>query len=296
MINIIDGKLIAQEIKNDLKSRCDKLKELRVYPKIAVIQIGDNDSSSIYIRNKSKACKEIGISFENIYLPTSICYSDLALIVDNLNKNELVTGIIIQQPIPYHLRDITYLIDKEKDVDGFTPINIGKLTIGQECFIPCTPYGIMRIFEKYDIDLVGKHVVILGRSNIVGKPLIQCCLEKDATVTSCNSYTQNLQEYTKTADILISAIGKAKFINSNFISEKCECVIDVGMNRDENNKLCGDCDFDSIINFWNKLEIYSKDKYRYITPVPGGVGQMTVAMLMTNVIEVAERKINGKNN
>ncbi len=278
MATIIDGKEIAKKIREDLKIECDKLKDEGIQPKLAVIMVGDDPASKIYVRNKNRACQEIGIEFEEYLLEENIKQEDLNNLIKKLNQDEKVNGILLQSPIPKHLnineaiKTITY----RKDVDGFTPSSVGKLVIGEDTFTSCTPYGVMKMLEYYNIDLTGKHVVILGRSNIVGKPLLHCCLNKNATVTVCHSKTLNIEEYTKQADVLMVAIGKAKFVTADMVKEGA-VVIDVGINRTEEGKLIGDVDFENI-----------KEKASYITPVPGGVGPMTIAMLMNNVIKAAK--------
>ena len=282
MAVIIDGKKLAKKIREELKKECDELKEKNIYPKLAVIMVGNNPASKVYVRNKSKACDEIGIKYEEYLLKEDTTQDELIELIKKLNENKEINGILLQSPIPAHLninqafKSITYL----KDVDGFTPSSIGKLSIGEDTFISCTPYGVIKMFEEYDIDLTGKNVVILGRSNIVGKPLIQCCLNKNATVTVCHSKTKDLEEYTKRADILISAIGKSKFVKQEMVKDGA-VVIDVGINRGEDGKLTGDVDFENV-----------EKKASYITPVPGGVGPMTIAMLMNNVIKATKEQYN----
>ena len=246
--------------------------------------VGDNQASKVYVKNKSKACNEVGIEYEEYLLKEDTKQEELLDLIEKLNKDKLVNGILLQSPIPEHLnineafKKITYL----KDVDGFTPSSVGKLCIGEDTFISCTPLGVIKMFEEYDIDLNGKDVVILGRSNIVGKPLIQCCLQKNATVTTCHSKTKNLKEHTKRADIIISAIGIPKFVTEDMVKEGV-VIIDVGINRDENGKLVGDVDFENV-----------EKKASYITPVPGGVGPMTIAMLMNNVIKATKEQYKEK--
>lgn len=282
MAVIIDGKSLSKEIRSDLKIECERLKKEGINPKLAVIMVGDNPASKIYVRNKSRACEEIGIDYEEYLLKDDIKQEELINLIKKLNKDESVNGILLQSPIPNHLdinaafKTITY----SKDVDGFTPSSVGKLVIGEDTFVPCTALGIIKMFEKYNIDLQGKNVVILGRSNIVGKPLIQCCLQKNATVTICHSKTKNIEEITKKADVVISAIGKAEFLKSSMVKNGV-IVIDVGINRNSNGKLVGDVDFTNV-----------KEKASYITPVPGGVGPMTIAMLMNNVIKAAKEQNN----
>lgn len=275
---IIDGKELARKTREKLKIECDNLKKEGILPKLAVIMVGDDKASQIYVKNKSKACQEIGIKFEEYFLGNDIKQEELIELIKKLNLDKSINGILLQSPIPKSLdiNEAFRIILPEKDVDGFNPINVGKLCLNQETFVSCTPYGIMKMFEEYDIDLTGKNVTILGRSNIVGKPLIQCCLNKNATVTVCHSKTKDLKEHTKNADIVISAIGKAKFVTADMIKDGA-VVIDVGINRDESGKIVGDVDFEKV-----------SSKASYITPVPGGVGPMTIAMLMNNVIKATK--------
>ena len=275
---IIDGKELARKTREKLKIECDNLKKEGILSKLAVIMVGDDKASQIYVKNKSKACQEIGIKFEEYFLGNDIKQEELIELIQKLNLDKSINGILLQSPIPKSLdiNEAFRIILPEKDVDGFNPINVGKLCLNQETFVSCTPYGIMKMFEEYDIDLTGKNVTILGRSNIVGKPLIQCCLNKNATVTVCHSKTKDLKEHTKNADIVISAIGKAKFVTADMIKDEA-VVIDVGINRNENGKIVGDVDFENV-----------SSKASYITPVPGGVGPMTIAMLMNNVIKATK--------
>lgn len=279
MSNIIDGKQLAIEIKDKLKEEVIKIKEKGITPKLAVIMVGEDQASKVYVKNKSKACEYVGIEFEEHILKEETSMEELISLIESLNKDTTIHGILLQSPIPKGL-DINLAfktISPEKDVDGFHPINVGKLTLGQDSFIPCTPYGIVKMLEKYNIQTEGKNVVIIGRSNIVGKPLIQCMLNKNATVTVCHSKTKNLKEITKNADILISAIGKAKFVTEDMVKQAA-VVIDVGINRTEEGNLVGDVDFERI-----------HTKTSYITPVPGGVGPMTIAMLMNNVVKATKQ-------
>ena len=278
MAIIIDGKKLAKETREKLKVQCDELKERGIQPKLAVIMVGENQASQVYVRNKSKACKEVGIEFEEYLLPETIKQEELIELIGKLNKDNKISGILLQSPIPQNLdiNEAFQTIRPEKDVDRFNPVNVGKLALNQDTFVSCTPFGIMKMFEKYDIDLTGKDVTIIGRSNIVGKPMIQCCLNKNATVTICHSKTKNLKEHTQNADIIISAIGKPKFITKDMIKQGA-IVIDVGINRGEDGKITGDVDFENV-----------EPKASYITPVPGGVGPMTITMLMNNVIKCAK--------
>ena len=280
MGEMMNGKKIAKETREKLKIKCDELKAKGINPKFAAIMVGNDNASQIYIRNKSKACEEIGIEFEEYLLSEKIEQKELIEKIKELNNRKDIHGILLQSPIPANLdiNEAFRTISPEKDVDGFNPLNVGKLVLNQDTFVSCTPYGIMKMFEEYDIDLTGKNVVILGRSNIVGKPLIHCCLNKNATVTSCHSKTQNIAQKAKEADVLISAIGKANFVTADMVKDGA-VVIDVGINRLDNGKITGDVDFESV-----------KEKASYITPVPGGVGPMTIAMLMNNVIKATRRQ------
>lgn len=277
MGEMINGKKLAKETREKLKIKCDELKEKGINPKFAAIMVGNDNASQIYIRNKSKACEEIGIEFEEYLLSENIEQKELIEKIKELNNRKDIHGILLQSPIPANLdiNEAFRTIVPEKDVDGFNPLNIGKLCLNQDTFVSCTPFGIMKMFEAYGIELEGKDVTIIGRSNIVGKPLIQCCLNKNATVTVCHSKTKNLKEHTQNADIIIVAIGKSKFLRADMIKEGA-VVIDVGINRDSEGKITGDADFDKIIS-----------KASFITPVPGGVGPMTIAMLMNNIIKAA---------
>ena len=280
MAVIIDGKELAKKIRANLKIECEELKKKNINSKLAVIMVGEDPASKVYVRNKSRACEDVGIEYEEYLLDINTTQKDLIELIEKLNNDKTVNGILLQSPIPSNLdiNEAFRTISPEKDVDGFNPVNVGKLVLNQDTFVSCTPYGIMKMFEEYDIDLTGKNVVILGRSNIVGKPLIHCCLNKNATVTSCHSKTQNLAQKAKEADVLISAIGKANFVTADMVKDGA-VVIDVGINRLDNGKITGDVDFESV-----------KEKASYITPVPGGVGPMTIAMLMNNVIKATRRQ------
>ena len=282
-MEIIDGKKLAKTTRENLRLEVEELKENGINPKLAVIMVGNNSASQIYVRNKSRACDEVGIEFEEYLLPTTTEQSELLNLIDKLNKQEDINGILLQSPIPdgLDINEAFRKISPEKDVDGFHPVNVGKLVLGQDTFVSCTPYGIMRMFEAYNIDLEGKNAVVIGRSNIVGKPMSHCLLNKNATVTICHSRTKNLAEITKRADILVAAIGKAEFVKADMVKEGA-VVIDVGINRTEEGKRKGDVDFENV-----------SKKASYITPVPGGVGPMTIAMLMNNVVKAA--KMQNKN-
>lgn len=277
-MEIIDGKQLAKNIRLNLKTEVEELKKKGIYPKLAVIMVGDNVASKVYVKNKSKACEEIGIAYEEFLLNVDTNMDQLLELIYRLNQDNSIHGILLQSPLPSNL-DINMAfkeIATQKDVDGFNPINVGKLALNQDCFVSCTPYGIIKMLEEYNIPIEGAHAVILGRSNIVGKPLIQCLLNKNATVTICHSKSKNVKETTKNADILIAAIGKANFVQADMVKEGA-VVIDVGINRTEEGKIIGDVDFEAV-----------SKKASYITPVPGGVGPMTIAMLMHNVVKATK--------
>ena len=277
-MTIIDGKALAQEIRNDLKLEVQELTEKGINPKLAVIMVGEDKASAVYVRNKSKACNELGIEFEEFIKGNETTQKELIDLIDELNKREDIHGILLQSPIPKNLdiREAFNRIDSKKDVDGFNPINVGKLAIGEDCFISCTPYGVIKMLEAYNIEIEGKRAVVIGRSNIVGKPVAQCLLNKNATVTICHSKTRNIAEVVREADIVIAALGKPKFVTEDMIKDEA-VVIDVGINRNSEGKLEGDVDFENV-----------SKKASYITPVPGGVGPMTIAMLMNNVVKAAK--------
>lgn len=278
MAIIINGKEVASKIRRDLKEEVSKLKKEGKILKFAVIMVGDNSASKIYIKNKSKACEEVGIDCEEYILDSNIQMKDLLDLINKLNKREDINGILLQSPIPSHLDidEAFRTIAPSKDVDGFNPVNVGKLCLGQDCFIACTPSGVMKLLEEYNIEIEGKNAVVIGRSNIVGKPMLQCLLNKNATVTICHSKTKNLLDITKNADIIVAAIGKERFLTGDMIKNGA-VVIDVGINRLEDGTICGDVDFESV-----------EKKASYITPVPGGVGPMTVAMLMSNIVKASK--------
>lgn len=277
-MEILDGKKLSNEIIEELKVRCDELKEKGIKPKFAVIMVGNDKASQIYVKNKRKACERIGIECVECFLDENIQQKELIDKIKELNSDNTIHGILLQSPIPKYLNinEAFETISPKKDVDGFNPTNVGKLCLNQNTFVSCTPFGIIKLLDKYGIDLAGKKVTIIGRSNIVGKPLIQCFLNKNATVTICHSKTDNIKEHTKDADIVVVAIGKPKFLKENMV-KKNSVIIDVGINRDDNGKIIGDVDFENV-----------SKKSSYITPVPGGVGPMTIAMLMNNVIKAAE--------
>lgn len=276
---LIDGKAIGKVIREEIQERVQKLKEKGCVPGLAVIIVGDDPASHTYVRNKEKSSIAVGMKSELIKLPDTVTEQELLERIAQLNNDDSIHGILVQLPLPKHIDEnrVILAIDPAKDVDGFHPENVGKMMIGQDTYLSCTPYGIIKLLERINAPIKGKHAVVIGRSNIVGKPMGQLLLQRDATVTYCHSKTENLAHYTKQADILIVAIGIAKFINEEHVKEGA-IVIDVGMNRDENGKLCGDVDFDRV-----------KEKSSAITPVPGGVGPMTITMLLKNTLLSAER-------
>lgn len=278
MTQIIDGKRISLEIKDELKEKVAKLKEEGKECCLAVIQVGNDPASSVYVRNKKKACEYIGIRSLSYELPEETTEEELLALIQKLNQDASVHGILVQLPVPKHIVEdhIIKAIDPRKDVDGFHPMNVGALTIGERGFVSCTPAGIIQLLKRSDIDIEGKNCVVIGRSNIVGKPMALLMLRENATVTIAHSRTKNLKELCKTADILIVAIGKPKFITAEYVKEGA-VVIDVGIHRNAENKLCGDVDYEDVA-----------PHTAAITPVPGGVGPMTIAMLMHNCVEAME--------
>ena len=282
MAEIVYGSEIAKKIKAKLAAKMQALKqEGKRLPKLCVVLVGNHPASLSYVTGKEKACREIGMENDLIRLPQDISEKALLDFIQKLNVDDAVDGILVQLPLPAHIDEhkVLFAIDPAKDVDGFHPISLGKLMLQEDTFISCTPKGIMRILEEigYD-DLSGKKAVVVGRSNIVGKPVAQLLMNKHATVTVCHSRTKNVEEIAAQADILIAAIGKPRYIHASWVKEGA-VVIDVGINRDENNKLCGDVDFEAV-----------KEKAAYITPVPKGVGPMTIAMLLENTLEAYEKK------
>ena len=280
---IIDGKAIAAEIREELRESTKAFNVLYcTSPCLAVIQVGDDPASSTYVNNKIKACREIGFISETFHYTNKLTEAELLDVISALNHDEAVNGILVQLPLPEHINEkkVINAISPEKDVDAFHPYNVGGLMTGEASFLPCTPAGIMEMLKRYKIDISGKECVVVGRSNIVGKPIAHMLLHQNGTVTVCHSKTQNLAEHCRKADILICAIGKPKFFTAEYIKPGA-VVIDVGINRDENNKLCGDVDFEAV-----------KDIAGYITPVPGGCGPMTIAMLMKNTYHAACLQIN----
>lgn len=278
MAQIIDGKKVSAEVKARVAAEVAALKEKGVTPGLAVIIVGDDSASQVYVRNKEKACAETGMYSEKYALPAETTQEELLNLVKELNGKKEISGILCQLPLPSHLNSdiVINAIDPIKDVDAFHPVNVGKIMIGDYAFLPCTPAGVMELIKSAGVDPEGKNCVVVGRSNIVGKPMAMLLLHKNATVTICHSKTVNLAEITKQADILVAAVGRAKFITGDMIKPGA-VVIDVGMNRDENGKLCGDVDFES-----------AEKTAGAITPVPGGVGPMTIAMLMENTLTAAK--------
>ena len=280
MAKIIDGKKISADIKEEIRVEVSALKEQGREVTLAVVLVGEDPASQVYVRNKKKACEFVGIRSLSYELPASTTQEELLLLVEKLNRDDSVNGILVQLPLPGHIDEdeVIRAIDPKKDVDGFHPMSVGALSIGQPGYVSCTPAGIIQLLKRSDIELDGKNCVIIGRSNIVGKPMAMLMLRENATVTVTHSHTKNLKEITRAADILIVAIGKTKFITADYVKEGA-VVIDVGMDRDENGKLCGDVDFDSV-----------EKVAQAITPVPGGVGPMTIAMLMKNCLTSLELK------
>ena len=278
MAKIIDGKAISAAIKDELKEQVAAYKEQGIEITLAVVKVGNDPASAVYVRNKEKACEYVGITSRTLALPEETTEEELLSVVDDLNNDNTVNGILVQLPLPKHIDEskILLAIDSNKDVDGFHPVNVGKMVIGEDTFLPCTPAGIIEMLKRSDIEMEGKECVVIGRSNIVGKPMSMLMLKENATVTITHSRTKDLKEVTKRADILIAAIGKAKFVTADYVKDGA-VIIDVGMDRDENGKLCGDVDFASVEN-----------KVSAITPVPGGVGPMTVTMLLVNCLRSVE--------
>ena len=275
-MTLMDGKLVSKNMKEEIKSKIEKLEKV---PCLAVIRIGEDEASKIYVKLKHKMCEELGINCIEHHLNETVKQEELISLIEELNNDKNVNGILLQSPIPYHLNILEAFktIAPEKDVDGFSPINVGKLVQNQECFAPCTPVGIMRMLKDYNVEIAGKHAVVIGRSNIVGRPMAELLLNANATITICHSKTENLTEIVKTADIVVVAIGKPKFITADMIKEGA-VVVDVGINRiPGSKKIVGDVDFENV-----------KNKCSFITPVPGGVGPMTIMTLMDNVIKAYE--------
>ena len=277
-MRIIDGKAVSAEVRARVAEETAQLKDKGVVPGLAVIIVGEDPASKVYVRNKEKAWVEVGFYSEKFALPETTSQEELNALVQELNERRDINGILCQLPLPNHLDDkeVINLINPIKDVDAFHPVNVGAIMIGDYNFLPCTPAGVMELIHSTGVEVCGKKAVVIGRSNIVGKPMAMLLLHENATVEITHSKTQNLSEITAGADILVAAIGKAKFVTADMVKEDA-VVIDVGMNRDENGKLCGDVDFETV-----------KDKCAYITPVPGGVGPMTISMLMQNTLTAAK--------
>jgi len=275
---IIDGKAIAHEIRAEWRIRADALKAHGITPGLAVIIVGEDPASKVYVANKVKACAELGLHSEHVVMPADTSEAALLSKIAALNTDPKIHGILVQLPVPKHINSEKVLnaIDPKKDVDGFHPVNVGALVTGNIRFAPCTPYGAMKLLEKSGVSIEGKHAVVVGRSNIVGKPMALLLLQANATVTICTSKTRDLAKFTRDADILVVATGRAKMISGDMIKPGA-AVIDVGINRMDNGKLCGDVDFDT-----------AKEVAGWITPVPGGVGPMTITMLVANTVQAAE--------
>lgn len=283
-MNIIDGKAVSAAVKEQIKTECEALKKQGVTPGLAVIIVGEDPASQVYVRNKERACEECGFYSEKYALPENTTQDELNALVDRLNEDKNINGILCQLPLPKHLdeSEIINRINPIKDVDAFHPVNVGAIMLGEYNFLPCTPAGVMELIKSTGVEIKGKKAVIIGRSNIVGKPMAMLLLHADATVEITHSKTVNLPEVTKTADILVAAIGRAKFVTADMVKDGA-VVIDVGINRNEDGKLCGDVDFENV-----------KEKCSYITPVPGGVGPMTISMLMRNTLTAAKVQNNIK--
>ena len=279
MATIMDGKALSLKLKEQMTQRIAQLKQQGINPKLVVVLVGDNSASQVYVRNKHKSCGEVGIESEVITMPEQTTQQELLEVVERLNQDETVDGILVQLPLPKQIDEKTVLrsILPEKDVDGFHPVNVGLLSIGDECFAPATPSGIIAMFQEYGIDIAGKNCVVIGRSNIVGKPMAALLLKNNATVTICHSKTEDLASYTRRADVVIVATGRRHTLTAEMVKEGA-VVVDVGMNRNEQGKLCGDVDYEEV-----------KEKASFITPVPGGVGPMTITELLENTIQAAQR-------
>lgn len=275
MYQVIDGKKISQEIKDELREKAARMREQGIERTLAVVQVGADPASSVYVRNKKKACEYVGVRSLSYELPEETGEEELLGIIRELNEREDVNGILVQLPLPSHIDEerVLLAISPEKDVDGFHPVNVGNLSIGRPGYVSCTPAGVIQLLKRSGISIQGKECVVLGRSNIVGKPMAMLLLRENGTVTVCHSRTENLREITRRADILVAAVGKPRMVDETYVKDGA-VVIDVGIHRNEDNKLCGDVDFESVA-----------PKTSYITPVPGGVGPMTIAMLMANCVE-----------
>lgn len=279
MATIMDGKALSLKLKEQMKQRIEQLKQQGINPKLVVVLVGDNSASQVYVRNKHKSCGEVGIESEVITMPEQTTQQEMLEVVERLNQDETVDGILVQLPLPKQIDEKTVLrsILPEKDVDGFHPVNVGLLSIGDECFAPATPSGIIAMFQEYGINIAGKNCVVIGRSNIVGKPMAALLLKNNATVSICHSKTEDLASYTRRADVVIVATGRRHTLTADMVKEGA-VVVDVGMNRNEQGKLCGDVDYEEV-----------KEKASFITPVPGGVGPMTITELLENTIQAAQR-------
>lgn len=282
-MQIIDGKKVSANVKESVRLETQELiNKHGVTPGLAVVIVGDDPASRVYVNNKKKACEQVGFKSEEYALPASTTQEELLALVDTLNQKDDINGILVQLPLPKHLDDKAVIerINPKKDVDAFHAVNVGKIMLGEYDFLPCTPAGVMEMLHQYNITVEGKECVVIGRSNIVGKPMGMLLLHENGTVTICHSRTKNLKEVCSRADILVAAVGIPKFVKEDMVKQGA-VVIDVGMDRDENGKLCGDVDFDNV-----------KEKCSYITPVPGGVGPMTIATLMKNTIKACKLQNN----
>ena len=285
MAELISGKIVSEKLRQEIRlDVAEYIKEYGRIPGLAVVLVGDDPASAVYVRNKHKACLEVGINSFEINMPTETTEDELLSVIDKLNADDAVDGILVQLPLPRHINEdkVINRINPEKDVDAFSPSNVGRIVIGKYSFLPCTPAGVMALLDHYNIEIEGKRCVVIGRSNIVGKPMALLLLERNGTVTVCHSRTKNISEITAEADIIVCAVGRAGFLRGDMVKQGA-VVIDVGINRNADGKLCGDVAFDEV------AEIAS-----YITPVPGGVGPMTITMLMKNTLSAA--KIHGVKN
>lgn len=277
--NVMNGKAVSAAMREEMKSEVERLKALGVQPGLAVVLVGEDAASQVYVNSKHKACNEIGYYSEVHRLSVETSEQDLLALIDTLNHQDTIHGILVQLPLPKHINEKAVIdaIAVEKDVDGFHPVSVGNMVIGDDSLLPCTPAGVIELLKRYEVPIAGKHAVVIGRSNIVGKPVSLLLQREHATVTMCHSRTANMKELTKLADIVVVAIGKANFVDSSFLKPGA-VVIDVGMNRLDNGKLAGDVNYEDV-----------KDMCQWITPVPGGVGPMTITMLMYNTLKAAKR-------
>jgi methylenetetrahydrofolate dehydrogenase (NADP+)/methenyltetrahydrofolate cyclohydrolase len=282
MAKIISGKEVSAKVKNEVKEKTLELKNKGIEVGLAVVIVGDDPASRVYVNNKKKACEEVGFTSYEYALPAETTEAELLALVDKLNKDDKVNGILVQLPVPKHINETAVInaISPDKDVDAFHPVNVGKIMIGDYAFLPCTPAGVMELIDSTGVDIAGKSCVVIGRSNIVGKPMSMLLLHRSGTVTICHSKTKNLKEICANADILVAAVGRPNFVTGDMVKEGA-VVIDVGINRLENGKLCGDVNYEE-----------AEKKAAFITPVPGGVGPMTIAMLMKNTLTAAMIKNN----